>query len=62
MSALTYVIVPGDSTHKASLKRWILYGIGGGQEFGPALDFAALPPVIKRAASAAVKRFSAGVR
>lgn len=58
MSALTYVIVPGDSTHKASLKRWILYGIGGGQEFGPALDFAALPPVIKRAASAAVKRFS----
>jgi phosphate transport system substrate-binding protein len=57
MSALTYVIVPGDSTHKPSLKRWILYGIGGGQAFGPALDFAPLPPVIKRAASAAVKRW-----
>jgi phosphate transport system substrate-binding protein len=56
--ALTYVIVPGDSSHKASLKRWILYAMGGGQEFGPALDFAPLPPVIKHAATAAVDRFS----
>jgi hypothetical protein len=37
---------------------WILYGMGAGQEFGPALDFAPLPPVIKRAATAAVGRFS----
>jgi hypothetical protein len=32
--------------------------MGAGQEFGPALDFAPLPPVIKRAATAAVGRFS----
>ena len=57
-SALTYVIVPADSSHKSSLRRWILYGMGAGQEFGPALDFAPLPPVIKRAATAAVGRFS----
>jgi hypothetical protein len=56
--ALTYVIVPADSSHKSSLRRWILYGMGAGQEFGPALDFAPLPPVIKRAATAAVGRFS----
>jgi hypothetical protein len=48
----------GDSSHKSSLRRWILYGMGAGQEFGPALDFAPLPPVIKRAATAAVGRFS----
>jgi phosphate transport system substrate-binding protein len=58
MSALTYVIVPADSSHKSSLRRWILYGMGAGQQFGPALDFAPLPPVIKRAATAAVSRFS----
>jgi phosphate transport system substrate-binding protein len=58
ISALTYVIVPSDSSHKSSLRRWILYGMGAGQQFGPALDFASLPRVIKRAATAAVKRFS----
>jgi phosphate transport system substrate-binding protein len=60
MPALSYVIVPADSGHKSSVKRWILYGMAAGQEFGPALDFASLPPVIKRAATAAVSRFSRG--
>jgi hypothetical protein len=32
--------------------------MGAGEEFGPALDFASLPPLIKRAASAAVSQFS----
>ena len=58
MPAVTYVIVPADSSHKPSLRRWILYGMGAGQEFGPALGFASLPPVIKRAASVAVSQFS----
>ena len=58
MPALTYVIVPADSSHKLSLRRWILYGMGAGQEFGPGLDFASVPPVIKRAASAAGSQFS----
>jgi phosphate transport system substrate-binding protein len=58
LAALTYVIVPADSSHKSSLRRWILYGMGAGLQFGPALDFAPLPPVIKRAASAAVSQFS----
>jgi phosphate transport system substrate-binding protein len=58
IAALTYVIVPADSSHKSSLRKWILYGMGAGQEFGPALDFASLPPVIKRASTAAVHRFS----
>ena len=60
LCAMTYVIVPADSSHKSSLRRWILYGMGAGQEFGPALDFAPLPTVIKRAATAAVSRFSRG--
>ena len=58
LSALTYVIVPADSSHKSSLRRWIPYGTGAGQQFGPALDFAPLPPLIKRAALAAVSQFS----
>jgi hypothetical protein len=32
--------------------------MGSGSAFGPALDFAPLPPVIRRAATAAVKSFS----
>jgi hypothetical protein len=58
LSTLTYVIVAADSPQKASLRQWILYAIGAGQAFGPALDFAPLPPAIRRAATAAVNRFS----
>jgi phosphate transport system substrate-binding protein len=58
ISTPTYAIVPANSNEKPALKQWILYAMGAGQAFGPALDFAPLPPVIRRAATATVRAFS----
>ena len=58
ISTLSYAIVAANSNQKPALKQWILYAMGAGQAFGPALDFAPLPPVIRRAAMAAVRAFS----
>ena len=52
ISTYTYAIVRTDATQRATLKRWILYALGEGQRFGPALDFAAIPSLVSQAAKA----------
>jgi phosphate transport system substrate-binding protein len=54
ISTFTYVIVPSNAPQGAALKQFILYAIGGGQSFGPALDFAPLPGAVAAADTAAL--------
>ena len=54
VSTFTYVIVPTNAKNGALLQSFIGYALGGGQRFGPALDFAPLPKVVLRAARATV--------
>jgi phosphate transport system substrate-binding protein len=49
ISTFTYVIVHKNATQGALLKQWINYCLGPGQAFGPRLDFATLPNVVKSA-------------
>jgi phosphate transport system substrate-binding protein len=49
LSTFTYVIVPKSSPKASSLRLFILYAMGIGQKFGPALDFSPLPGVVYRA-------------
>jgi phosphate transport system substrate-binding protein len=52
ISTFTYAIVPGNAPQGAELKKFILYAMGSGQTFGPALDFAPIPSVVARAGRA----------
>ncbi|MBV8997740.1 MAG: phosphate ABC transporter substrate-binding protein PstS [Solirubrobacterales bacterium] len=54
ISTFTYAIVPTTSPKGALLQSFINYALGGGQRFGPALDFAPLPRVVLGAARATV--------
>jgi phosphate transport system substrate-binding protein len=54
ISTFTYVIVPTTAKQGALLRQFISYCLGAGQKFGPALDFAGLPSVVKNAGEAAV--------
>ncbi|MBV9415243.1 MAG: phosphate ABC transporter substrate-binding protein PstS [Solirubrobacterales bacterium] len=54
ISTFTYAIVPTTSPKGALLQSFISYALGGGQRFGPALDFAPLPRVVLGAARATV--------
>jgi phosphate transport system substrate-binding protein len=56
ISTFTYVIAPTTAAQGALLRQFIDYALGAGQTFGPALDFAGLPKVVKRAAAASVGR------
>jgi phosphate transport system substrate-binding protein len=49
LSTFTYVIVPKGSPKASSLRLFILYAMGIGQKFGPALDFAPIPGVVYKA-------------
>jgi phosphate transport system substrate-binding protein len=49
LSTFTYVIVPKSSPKASSLRVFILYAMGTGQKFGPALDFAPIPGVVYKA-------------
>jgi phosphate transport system substrate-binding protein len=49
LSTFTYVIVPKGSPKASSLRLFILYAMGVGQKFGPALDFAPIPGVVYKA-------------
>jgi phosphate transport system substrate-binding protein len=57
ISTFTYVIVPANAGKRSTLAQWISYAIGSGQEFGPALDYAALPSVVERASKATLTLF-----
>ena len=46
ISTYTYAIVPQASPKATTLKEFLTYAIGPGQEFGPKLLFAALPAQI----------------
>jgi len=50
ISTFTYAIVPTNAPQGALLKSFFDYAIGGGQSFGPSLDFAPLPKVVLAAA------------
>jgi phosphate transport system substrate-binding protein len=50
LSTFTYVIVPKSSSQLPLLKEFIKYALTTGQKFGPALDFAKVPPVVLAAA------------
>jgi phosphate transport system substrate-binding protein len=57
ISTFTYVIVPANAPQRSLLQSWIDYALGAGQQFDQALDFAALPSVVSRAAKATAKSF-----
>ena len=46
ISTYTYAIVPQSSPKAATLKEFLTYAIGPGQQFGPKLLFASLPQQI----------------
>jgi phosphate transport system substrate-binding protein len=50
LSTFTYAIVPKSDTNNGNTARFVRYAITTGQQFGPALDFSALPTVVKNAA------------
>jgi phosphate transport system substrate-binding protein len=49
ISTFTYAIVPTNAPQGALLKSFIGYALGGGQHFGPSLDFAPLPKIVHAA-------------
>ncbi len=49
LSTFTYVIIPNDTTQKALISEFVHYALTSGQKFGPKLDFATLPQVVKAA-------------
>lgn len=58
ISTFTYAIVPTNSPVGSLLQSFIGYALGGGQAFGPSLDFAPLPRVVKAADLATLSRIS----
>jgi phosphate transport system substrate-binding protein len=56
ISTFTYVIAPTTAPQGALLKQFIAYALGAGQSFGPTLDFAALPSIVKSADLATLAR------
>ena len=56
ISTFTYCFVPTNAPQGALLKSFIDYALGGGQHFGPALDFAPLPKNVLAADRATVNR------
>jgi phosphate transport system substrate-binding protein len=59
ISTFTYAIVPTNPPQNGTvLKQFLSYAIGGGQQFGPRLDFAPLPSGVKNADTATINRIS----
>lgn len=54
ISTFTYAIVPLKSPKAATLKPFLKWAITTGQEFGPKLDFAPLPPEVVAAGEASI--------
>lgn len=49
ISTFTYAIVHKTNPNSSLLRQWLLYVLGPGQSFGPALDFAPLPNAVHNA-------------
>ncbi|HEY6761570.1 MAG TPA: phosphate ABC transporter substrate-binding protein PstS [Baekduia sp.] len=49
LSTFTYAIVPKSSPKASAIRLFVLYAMGIGQKFGPALDFAPIPGVVYQA-------------
>jgi phosphate transport system substrate-binding protein len=60
LSTFTYAIVPKTSPKAPSLRLFILYAMGVGQKFGPALDFAPIPGVVYQAGLRTVNTLTQG--
>ncbi|WP_187369376.1 phosphate ABC transporter substrate-binding protein PstS [Baekduia soli] len=60
LSTFTYAIVPKSSPKASSIRLFVLYAMGIGQKFGPALDFAPIPGVVYKAGVATVNRLQQG--
>jgi len=58
ISTFTYVMMPTNAPQGGLLRQFIGYALGGGQAFGPALDFAPLPRGVKAAAEATLRTVS----
>jgi phosphate transport system substrate-binding protein len=56
ISTFTYAIAPSHAPQAALLKAFILFALGPGQSFGPALDFAKLPKAVLNAGRATAGR------
>jgi phosphate transport system substrate-binding protein len=56
LSTFTYAIVPTTSPKAALIKPFINYAMNQGQKFGPSLDFAPIPKVVRRSALATLNR------
>jgi phosphate transport system substrate-binding protein len=56
ISTFTYAIVPKSSPKAALLKKFVLYAMGSGQQFGAALGFATVPKVVLNAAKATLSQ------
>jgi phosphate transport system substrate-binding protein len=46
ISTFTYVIVPKSAPQGSLIKQFVSYALGAGQQFGPRLDFAAIPKAV----------------
>ena len=60
LSTLSYAVVSGNAgaEQKAALREWLLYAIGLGKSYGPALDFPTLPAALVTADQHAIARFA----
>lgn len=56
ISTFTYVLAPEESKSASTLKAFIQWAITKGQEFGPKLDFAPLPSIVKEADEKALEK------
>jgi phosphate transport system substrate-binding protein len=56
LSTFSYAIVPVGAPQKSLLSKFIYYAVTTGQQFGAALDFAAVPKVVVKATLASIKR------
>lgn len=56
ISTYTYVIVPNNAPQGYWLRSFINYALGQGQQFGPRLDFAPLPPQVLAAGRSTINQ------
>ena len=56
ISTFTYALVPEQSSKAATLKPFLTYAIGDGQQLGAQYQFAPLPPAVTSADRAAIAR------
>jgi phosphate ABC transporter phosphate-binding protein len=59
ISTFTYAMVhQTGNSHPTQMKQFIYYALNGGQQFGPSLDFAVLPSIVRSASVKTLNRIS----